>query len=806
MVLLIRIVLFFNLTACFAQTAGSLWQYVGPKSNHYQYKGLFMSVWADETNLNHVMTGSSCGGLFYTKNALSENTSWKNITDNLPYMNFGVTGIVVKKNTDNQTIFISTHTGGGLLKQGFGNGILVTHDGGKQWNQIGPKGKTDYDFPLHGLVCNQQNQEEMAAFNHTELFLTRNSWRNFETIALPFHKDVAGLEITEVEYAPNEIGKIYVSTRTYNQNKAQLFVTNDFGVTWKDITPKDVVCERIAIATLQDPKHKGKFYIAVGNTDIFIRYFNGKAFSAPLNATAPITHLGAASFWCLELKVNQVDTAIIYLSLTETSMSYDGGKTFKKIGYYNGVNTHADVRDMILVKSTRNANDDKLFLANDGGISLNNNLNSGSSVLFRNLNGPGLEANMFWGIDVLQSDSLFIAGGAQDNGGFFIKQNRETNNLSICGDGYFGLVLDDSMAMVLGNPPIFILHNANRNSNAYIQIADGNFEARRPLMLVDSFVYIAYHDIWRAKKKDIIHGKLTFTNVSNLPKIEDATVGIKNREIKALAISKNNTALFGYTNPLWGKAKNEGKLFYCKNILAKTPEIIDVSQLAIVGNMELCHWWQIESIAADEVNENTFYIIYRDVFNQENADIYKFVYYPDSNKASIKTINYNLKRIGFNRIKMDNATQALYLAANDGVYVLNLAKQDTVWKSLNFYPKVLVSDVVFNTYTNKLYAATFGRGIWESAIPSLNSNTIRVAKNKTAIEPLKIDGNLIVKRKKVLRIKSKLILTKGSKIVLEKGAKLIFENKSKSVDENNEPINILPFVEKNKKAEVLFLN
>ncbi len=784
----------------FAQS--NLWQYVGPKSNHYQYKGLFESVWADKENLNFVLAGSYCGGLFATNNALDEQPIWQNITDNLPYMNFGVSGIVVKPKTNKKTVYISTYTGGGLLTHGFGNGILYTNNGGLTWNEIGPKGKNNFEFPLAGLVSNEDNFSEMAAWYKKDFYVTQDAWKTYKKIELPFHKKADKVEICDVEFAPFENGKIYVATKTYLENKSQLFVSTDFGKSWADITPADVIYDRIEVATIYNPNYKGKYYIAYGNTDVYVRYFNGNNFSPILNGFF-VNHIGAKTFWCFEMKVNNVDTSVIYLALTETSRSTDGGKTFKKIGIYNGPNTHADNRGMFLATSTPNGKEDKLYLANDGGISVSNDFESKKNVVFRSINGPGLDANQFWGIDVLQSENLFIAGGTQDNGGFFIKENSESNNIFACGDGYYGLTLNDTLAMVLGNPPSVLLHNTKTKKDQHIYINDKHCEARRPLIKKDSFVYIAYHDIWRANIKDLEKYKFNFIKVSDIPFKKTQQGSIQNREIKALAINKLNSALVAYTNPNWDAEKNEGKLYYCNNLLKEKNEFIDITMLNANAKYDLCRWWQVEWITADSYDKNKFYFIYKDPFSSSNSDVFQFTYYPDSNKANLKLITYNLNRVGFNKVKIDPQTNALYVASNDGVYYLNINNKDTVWKSLNFFPKVLVSDIVFNAYTNTIYASTFARGIWKSQIPNLNSAHLKFNKNTLISEPLKIDGSLKIKSRKKVTVINKLIICGDSKIQLGRKAVFILSKNTTVVNEKNIPINIHHYISKHKTAKVI---
>jgi hypothetical protein len=777
------------------------WTYVGPKSNVYQFKGLFLSVWADANDLNTVMAGSQNGGLFVTNNASDKEPTWKNVTDNLPYMNFGVSGIVVKKNTNAKEIFISTCTSGGIVTKSFGNGVMHTTNGGDSWEHVGPSGSNDHDLPMQGLVANGASQENMVAYSGKDLFITKDSWKTFYSSKLPY-ANAQSIEISDIEFAPYEEGTFYVCTRTNGNDLSQLFVTRDDGKTWKDITPPEIKCARITISTINDPKFKGKFYITSGNTAVYVHYFNGKEFSKPLNAQA-VNHIAATSFWCLDLKVNQVDTSIIYLSMTETSMSVDGGKSFKKVANYNGPNTHADVRDMIVARNTTHGKDDRILLANDGGISMNNTWFA-PGLQFRSLNGPGLEANMFWGLDVLQSDSLFVVGGAQDNGGFFIEEKKEDNNLANCGDGYLGLVLNDSMALNLGNPPLVLLHNTKYNSNMYISIPDANCEARRVMILKDSFVFFAYHDIWRARLMDLIKGQAQFKNMSGMKNIMEGNT-IKNREIKALCISNFNTALVGYNNPQFGTAQNSGKLFYCGNIYAKNPEYIDVSALNGNAKHDLCRWWNAESFVADEFDKNSFYMMYKDPYNHDNSGVFKFTYFPDSNKAQLTEITYNLERIGFNKIKLDKQSGVLYIASNHGVSYLDLRNSDTLWKNLNVFPKVIVTDIAFNYHTNQLFVSTFGRGIWGHSIPSLNNYEVKISSSQTEKDPVKVDGKLIVGMGKKYTLRSKLIITKGSKIELRKNSKLCIQSKDMVRNEFNEIVDVNAYLQAHKSAQVIFL-
>jgi hypothetical protein len=105
-----------------------------------------------------------------------------------------------------------------------------------------------------------------------------------------------------------------------------------------------------------------------------------------------------------------------------------------------------------------------------------------------------------------------------------------------------------------------------------------------------------------------------------------------------------------------------------------------------------------------------------------------------------------------------------------------------------------------------MYAATFGRGIWSSEIPSFSSINITIGKSRVEPDLVKVDGKLTVLKGRKYIINSKLVITKGSKIELRKGAKLILSSKERVVNEQNKKVSIEQFVIKHKTAQIIYQN
>ena len=318
----ITLLIFLQAYSSFAQYK---WSYVGPSTHPEQVKGMVKAVWSDPDHPEIVLAGSSCGGLFLSQDATSAVPHWRCINDDLQRMNFGISDVVVVPGTEHSKIFISTCSRSGVVDP-YGAGIWMTEDGGKVWQHVGPGNERDLNFPMDGLVMNSENQNEMIAYAPRSLYITRDAWKTFEEVKGGFDANDKDLSITDAQFAPFEAGKFYIGTRTNNKYTAQVLMYESYGNRVKDITPADIRSERAEIAVLHQPRFKGKFYVACGWVECYVKFFNGKEYSLPLNAQ-PITQTFAGAYWNLEFAVSERDTSVMYLSMTETSRSTNSSRS-----------------------------------------------------------------------------------------------------------------------------------------------------------------------------------------------------------------------------------------------------------------------------------------------------------------------------------------------------------------------------------------------------------------------------------------------------------------------------------------------
>ncbi|MFT4849277.1 MAG: hypothetical protein ACI83B_001816, partial [Sediminicola sp.] len=87
-----------------------------------------------------------------------------------------------------------------------------------------------------------------------------------------------------------------------------------------------------------------------------------------------------------------------------------------------------------------------------------------------------------------------------------------------------------------------------------------------------------------------------------------------------------------------------------------------------------------------------------------------------SNDGGATWINYKKNLPNFSSLALvwdDNGAEALYLGMNYGIYYIDNSLTDWLPYSNNL-PNVQISELEINSAENKLYAATYGRGLWSS--------------------------------------------------------------------------------------------
>ncbi|MFN6040205.1 MAG: hypothetical protein ACK452_17165, partial [Bacteroidota bacterium] len=459
---------------------GAQFKCLGPDFLPTQNIGFVNACWADENDRKIVYAGSLYGGLFKGIKSTSENSyTWKNITDNYESPGTGIAAIEVVPNTEGKVIYIGTQMGGNGRIYNYGQGILKTIDGGEHWKKVGPKISVTDNKIVDYLKMNPEFPEVMYARIGNDDYYTEDGWKTWSAIHPPIKNKDQYLHIADIEWKPGTKNFFYLSTRSENNEKAEFFCSSDGGRSWKDMK-HGLVASNIQMDVIRKKGMEELIFIAYAEQGAFLQFYDGKIWSQNKNAVGIFNGNG---YWNMEFEVNEEDTSIIYLSMTQLAKSTNGGKSFQIISDYFGVNTHADIRDLKILQSSIGGKNDLVMIANDGGVSISLP-GAENTKTWQNINGKGLSIAQFWGISTCESRPGLIIGGGQDNGIYTYNNGNWSNQTSGIGDGYDAAIseINPDFAIAQGNSPS-IAQTLNQGKNwrliAYPPGPCNNF--RRPM-------------------------------------------------------------------------------------------------------------------------------------------------------------------------------------------------------------------------------------------------------------------------------------------------------------------------------------
>ncbi|WP_425077494.1 VPS10 domain-containing protein [Psychroserpens sp. S379A] len=350
-----------------------------------------------------------------------------------------------------------------------------------------------------------------------------------------------------------------------------------------------------------------------------------------------------------------------------TSQWVPGTAAFENIGY-----NHADIDIMEYVGNPTDGY--KLYTGTDGGIFVADDPLNVSSSYYRDLT-PGLGIRQFYRIGISQTDPVIVSGGSQDNG------------TSVLGsDGIWRDWLGaDGMESFVDKSNPNIIYGTSQNGTLYRSISGGNnqnniaspegkagnwvtpFEQDPNLL---NTIYAGYDEVYMS------------TNSGNNWVSISQNFGANLNHLK---IASNSTTMYASIGGSLYKTTTGGA----------------------AGNWNLLSGFNgsINSIAIHPSDPQKIAI----------ATTSSSKVYVSSNGGSSWTpYLFNLPNFSARALVWDdNGNDGLYLGMNYGVFYID--NTFTEWQPFsNNLPNVSISELEINSVQNKLYAGTYGRGLWVS--------------------------------------------------------------------------------------------
>lgn len=632
---------------------------------------------------NHVIVGAPSGGVWKTLNG---GNSWIPLFDDQPDLNV----LEVEINPFNDQHYLV----------GTNDAIYRSTNGGATWTTV-LSGGNNRDFntirvhPTDGNIVYALGRDYDFSISKWvgKVYKSTNGGISWNDLYIATEG-----QLYDLEFKPNNPATFYVSGigtiyRTTNSGSSFIKRTSPFlsdGVIMMAVSPANPNY----VYAIQE--NNGGFYALFASTNSGVSYSVRSDNSSGTNNIFYYDNSssGGQAPRDMDVIVSPTNINEVHAAGVEGYKSTNGGATWTQTTTWLAHSTslpfiHADIDALYYV--TRNGQT-RIYAATDGGIFYSSN-NGGS---FTDLT-QGIGVRQFYRISVSKTTEDWVCGGSQDNGTGVVKSGNwydwvgadgmecivdYTNPNIMYATSQFGSLYKttnggNTLANTISNPPgsgnwitPFEQHPANSN-----------------------ILYVGYGELYRSS-----NGGSTWVQISNFSLSE------KLRELKIAPSNPNiiyaafNERLFKTLNGgnSWTEITPPGFSYYGTNFITVHPSNPNRLILAL-------------SYASDgsRVLEST------------------------NGGASWNNISSNLPNISAQcAIYQGDADDAIYVGMSRGIYFKDNVSGNT-WTNIGItrnLPNVMVSEIEIQH--NKLYVATYGRGLWNISLAD------------ECIETMTLNGNI----------------------------------------------------------------
>lgn len=695
------------------------------------------------TDPNTYFIGVAQGGVWKTTN---NGLSWTPLTDNLPILR--ISDICIDPN-DYNTMYISVcdfeyidvalNIDGRKRNTHYGLGVYKTIDGGTSWQPTGLSfQQTQGDVSLiRKIIVNPANSNQIVAVGVSGIYKSGDGGNNWTHVLDSLFWDlVQDPVIPSTLYAAS--GWLFSSNYGY----AAIYKSTDFGSTWTELNtgiPSSGLVQRIKLA-IASSDHTCIYAMCVdaneGSYGIFKSTDSGNnwTFIDPgLNMLESDdgTNSGGQGTYDLGFAVNPTNKNIVYVGGINVWASSNGGQTFDPATHWTlfyGPTVHADIHFIEVQPITGN-----VFVCNDGGLYRTSNLITQTWADAQNGNpwptqwtniSSGMQTTAFYRLSSSKNITGRLMAGAQDNGSFYF--DGTTWHTVFGGDGMDNYLNPTDDNYVLGSSQygnFYLSYDGGVSGNNINANVNGeNSEWTSPIVADENLSGIMYVGCTNVNRSED-YGN-SWYSLTPLP-----PNGIYDNEVSAIALSYTNSDViyasrrirYEYGSPAGMYNSIDGG-FTWTEITAGLPDSL-----------------YITSIDVSQTDENTAFVSFAGFSN--GIKVFK------TTDAGLtwQNISFNLPNIPVNCIKTIPGNNALMIATDIGIYVLDNSGNTWISQSTGL-PNVIVSDIEFNEALNKIYISTFGRGIWETDLSSF-VKTPEITKTETEIKlfPSPNNGTFTIK-------------------------------------------------------------
>jgi hypothetical protein len=615
------------------------------------------------------------GGMWFGDFVSGSTYNWTAKTDGIP--NLAVQDIEIAPSATS-TMYAMTGAVGGA--SGYrSTGVLKSTDAGNTWLTTGLTFPESGGVKGYKLVVHPSNSSIVWACTDNGLFRTADGGTTWTLVT--YYTTIGGAQTNfttnayDLVYQPGSTTTMYATS-----NGPYFYKSTDGGLTFL----------RVDRVTAGLPTTGGRIQIGVtaaNSAYIYLLYGDGTAFQGLYRSTNSGTSftlrsstpnvLGGQAWRNICIAVSPTNTEDLYVGGLDVYKSNTGGATGGWVQVSSSGTTstsnfsHADIFEL-------KCDATYLYAAGDGGLyrmtrstdtwtSLNNNMQTGQ--VYR------------MGVDPSAS-AAFVTVGLQDNGTY---RNTGAQYLSIGGADGMETVVKPSNTNVIylstqnGN---FYRSDDGGNTNTFIRGGAGNWTT--PAVLrpgFDTHIYIGYIDI-------------DYNTTSGTGAWSTIVTGFTN-EIESLEFApSNNTILYATQGSAVRRFNLSGAVWSNAVITGNLPALGNITELA-VDPTDANH--VVLSVGGYNATQKVY-----ETFNANNVS------------PTWNPIHRNLPNVPVLSIVMNSdAANSIYIGTDIGVFVTNDNRVNWIMYNSGL-PTTRVTDLEINTNiaTDRIYASTFGRGVF----------------------------------------------------------------------------------------------
>jgi photosystem II stability/assembly factor-like uncharacterized protein len=388
--------------------------------------GRVTSFDVDLSNPDIIYVGSASGGLWKSENG---GYKWAPIFDDQPVTSIGAISIYQR---NPNIIWVGTGEGNPRNSHNSGNGVYMSNDGGVTWKHMGLENTRN----IHRIFVDPFNPDVVI------VGVQGSAWQDTPDRGVYKTTD-GGKTWSKILYVNERVGIGEMVRDPTNPNKfianmwefrrwpwffksggagSGMYVTMDAGTTWKKITSEDGLPEgelgKMGLA-IAPGSPQVVYAIVEAKKNGFYKSEDG-GFTWKLVTTK---NIGDRPFYYAEIYVDPSNENRIYNIFSGTTVSEDGGKTFKT--FTNVGRLHGDNHAFWI-----HPNDPSFMLiGNDGGMGVTRD--KGVTWYYP----ENLPLGQFYHISVDNDIPFNIYGGLQDNGSWagpssvYVRGRGDNSNL-----------------------------------------------------------------------------------------------------------------------------------------------------------------------------------------------------------------------------------------------------------------------------------------------------------------------------------------------------------------------------------------